>query len=126
MSSAASNCRNAQRSLPGHPRISPPHPQRIHFLKEDERLLRKLLSKIKAQADTVRQKRERWGGGGGGEALHHRSTTNQSPPFPSSQVDVHEAAGAQASELSSLKAIVGKYGVSGDDMQKLLDWKHAH
>lgn len=45
---------------------SPPHPnakiknttqhpaQRIHFRKEDERLLRKLLAKVKAQADTVR------------------------------------------------------------------------
>ena len=45
------------------------------------------------------------------------------PPF---QVDVHEAAGATASELSSLKAIVGKYNVSQDDLNKLLDWKHAH
>ena len=33
-------------------------PQRIHFRKEDERLLRKLLAKVKAQADTV----SLWGG----------------------------------------------------------------
>lgn len=41
----------------------PPLPQRIHFLKEDERLLRKLLSKIKAQADTVRKRAIVKGGG---------------------------------------------------------------
>lgn len=65
----------------------------MHFLKEDERLLRKLLSKIKAQADAA---------------------------------DVHEAAGVEASERSALSAIVGKYGVSAEDMDKLLDWKHKH
>ena len=39
------------------------YPQRIHFRKEDERLLRKLLAKVKAQADTV-SRGERWGGEG--------------------------------------------------------------
>lgn len=32
---------------------TPPPTQRMHFMKEDERLLRKLLSKIKAQADAA-------------------------------------------------------------------------
>jgi hypothetical protein len=98
-------------------------PQRIHFLKEDEKLLRKLLSKIKAQADTVRKRAIVKGG---------RLCFVWSKPTPLSplcllpQVDVHEAAGAQASELSSLKAIVGKYNVAQADLDKLLDWKHAH
>ena len=49
------------RSRPQPRQKYPPPPkkklqQRIHFRKEDERLLRKLLAKVKAQADTVRRR----------------------------------------------------------------------
>ena len=46
-------------STPTPPQLPPKQktsPQRIHFRKEDERLLRKLLAKVKAQADTVRRR----------------------------------------------------------------------
>ncbi|KAK9828605.1 hypothetical protein WJX72_001004 [[Myrmecia] bisecta] len=64
----------------------------IAFRKEDERLLRALLAKVKKAADST---------------------------------DVHEAEGSRAAELSSLKAILGKYNVSDKDLQAVLEWKHG-
>jgi hypothetical protein len=63
----------------------------MYFKKEDEKILRKLLQKVRASAE---------------------------------QHDVHAAAGAVEAEKSALKAIVGKYNVSEEDVQALLDWKH--
>lgn len=40
--------------------------------------------------------------------------------------DADAAKTVQAKELSELKAIVGKYNVSEEDMQKLVDWRHSH
>jgi len=64
----------------------------VFFSKQDERLLRSLLKKVKQQADVK---------------------------------DKHEAVGESASELSSLKEIVGKYHMSDADIQALVKWKHG-
>ncbi|KAL4432577.1 hypothetical protein ABPG77_000514 [Micractinium sp. CCAP 211/92] len=63
----------------------------LFFKKEDEKLLRRLLSKVRQQAE---------------------------------QHDVHAAVGAIEAEKSALKAIVGKYNVSEEDLKALLEWKH--
>lgn len=66
--------------------------ENIRFRKEDERLLRQLLNKVKKQADSV---------------------------------DVHEAESTKSNELVSLKEILGKYNVSDEDLNKVLEWKHT-
>mmetsp|Transcript_4945 Transcript_4945/g.8983 ORF Transcript_4945/g.8983 Transcript_4945/m.8983 type:complete len:121 (-) Transcript_4945:816-1178(-) len=67
--------------------------ENAYFSKEDERLLRKLLKKVKTVSDAT---------------------------------DEHAAAGVMAQELSSLKAIVGKYNMSEDELKALIEWRHHH
>ena len=41
-------------------------------------------------------------------------------------VDTHSAKGQAEAEKSHLMEIVGKYGVSQQDIVALIEWKHAH
>nr|BAA78589.1 hypothetical protein [Chlamydomonas sp. HS-5] len=64
----------------------------LYFTKEDQRMLGKLLNKVKHQSDAT---------------------------------DKHGAEGQKTAELSALAAIVSKYKISTEDMQKLVAWKHS-
>ena len=112
--------------------------QNVYFKKDEEALLRKLLSKVKAQADTVRAiLGERESGAdsecpkpghppsGGPFFFVFSLSPHPVPPLPRTQSDVHAAAGQKAAELSQLKSLVGSK-LDDATLEKLVQWKHDH
>lgn len=67
--------------------------EKVYFNKEEEKLLRRLLTKVKGQAD---------------------------------KSDTTSSAASTSVEKQRLLAIVSKYGVSNDDIEALLAWRHSH